>query len=128
MAYNNDNLFFKFFGVAGDPDDNDFLVPWSGDGSVAEIQVTLGRVCQLIRMCAACRVAPGGAFVDTYTVNNTTVPTAAAVTITGAAVAATPWAGAIAFAADDTISVAYTVSGGVATRDCCVALVFRPYE
>jgi len=128
MVYNNSNIFVKFFGVAGDPDNNDFLVPWSGDGSVTEVQITLGRVCQLVGLYVHCVTAPGGAFVDTYTVNQTTNPTAAVCTITGAALVATPWTGAIAVAADDTISVAYTVSGGVATRDCFATLVFRNFE
>jgi hypothetical protein len=73
-------------------------------------------------------VAPGGGFVDTYTVRIGGVATAAVATVTNAAVDGS-WAGTpVAFTAGSNVSIAFTTTGATSASDCSVSLVFRPIE
>jgi len=127
MAWNAENYHVMIFGIVGQPTANHFLPPGVGATSAAEIQIAPPGACRLVEARVICRVAPGGAFVDTYTARVTGVGSACAPTVTAAAVTGT-WTGAIDIAEDDVISIQYTQTGGVATRDPFVTLILRIQE
>lgn len=126
MAINPKNLTWKIFGIAGDPAGNDFMPSPCGASNANEMAVTMRTACSVRAIYARCRVAPGGAEVDTYTLRINGVGSAAAATITAAATTGL-WEGTVAVAAGDRLSMQYTVTGGVATRDICASvLIYLP--
>ena len=123
MALDNSRIIVLVFGCAGVPVTTEFM--FIGCGAVTkaqEHQVALGRVCTITEMRARSRVVPGAGVTDTYTVNITTVGSAATCDI-GPAVNDGTWSGAVVVAADDTISIEFTSAGGAtAANDCFVTL------
>lgn len=115
------NGFLLIFGITGQPTANHFLSPGCDASDANEMLVTMQRACTLREARVVCRIAPGGAFVDTYTVRLNAGDTAAAPTVTATATTGT-WSGTEAVTAGDEISVQYTQTGGVATRDPIVSL------
>jgi hypothetical protein len=126
MAYNQSNALVLVFGAVGQPLTTRFMVPNAGATSVAEVAQILGVATRLVRMSVVSRVAPGGAFDDTYTVNLDGVASAATVTISATATEG-DYTGAVAVGAAVAISVEFT-STSVATRDAYVTLILQVQE
>lgn len=127
MALNNSKFMIVNFGAVGQPTANHYFASPAGASSATEIRFTMPVAASLREARVICRIAPGGAFVDTYTVRVNGVGSAAAPTVTAAATTGT-WSGAVAVAAGDELSLQYTVTGGVATRDAMVTLLLLTNE
>ena len=127
MALNLSNVIVMTFGAVGQPTANHYFATPAAASSATELRFTMPVACSLREARVICRVAPGGAFVDTYTVRVIGAGSAAAPTVTAAATTGT-WSGTVAVAADAELSLQYTVTGGVATRDAMVTLVFLVEE
>lgn len=128
MGYNASNIFMLNFGVNGTPTTTRFIMPGFAADQANEVRLTLPCACQLSEMRAYCNVAaPGGIVVDTYTAYLNGVATAAAVTVTGAAVTGT-WSGNVAFAAGSEVSLYFTTDGATAADDVTITLLFQILE
>lgn len=126
MAYKSTLFFPLLYGCTGTPVTARYLCPGGGNATNANtMRVPILFACDLVEARVRCRVAPGGAVVDTYTVENAGVATACAPTVTGAAVDGT-WSGHVTIAAGSSLSVLCTIGGGSAADDVQVTLILRP--
>jgi len=126
MAYDQAKYYVLTFGVAGAPVNNQYVLPGFTAISATEARLTIPLACRLSDISVFCRVAPGGAIVDTFTVLVNGVASVAAATVTGAAVDGT-WTGAVAIAADDDVSILFTTDGATAAQDPVVTLRFLKF-
>ena len=124
MAWNQSNWFMLVFGVTGAPTANHFPIPGAGPSTANELAQAPLEAVQLIEARVKCGTAPGGVVVDTFTVRVSGVGSACAPTVTGTATTGT-WTGAIAVAADDTLSIQYTQSAPSAISDVMITLILQ---
>jgi hypothetical protein len=125
MAYDTNGYIAQVFGIIAQPTTTHWLSPGSDASSATEIRWTCPYTGRIVAIVANERVAPGAAFVDTLTLNINGVASAGVITITAAATTGT-YLTPIAIAANNEVSIQWTTSGGVATRDVS-AWVFIQY-
>jgi hypothetical protein len=116
MAYGTNSYIAQCFGIIGQPTTTHWLSPGSDASSVNEIRWTCPIGGRIVAMVANERVAPGAAFVDTLTLNINGVASACVITITGSATTGT-YTTPVNITALNEISIQWTTTGGVATRD-----------
>ena len=81
MAYDQSKHFLLQFGITGVPTPTHYATPGMGPTVATPISVTVPFNCLLTQMRVEQRVAPGGIVIDTYTVNDDAVATAAVATV-----------------------------------------------
>lgn len=124
MAYETNGYIQQVFGIVGQPTTTHWLSPGSDASSATEIRWTSPVGGRIVAIVANERVAPGGAFVDTLTLCINGVASAGVITITAAATVGT-YLTPINITALNEVSIQWTTSGGVATRDVNAIVVIQ---
>ena len=129
MAYDASKVFMLDFGCDAVPVDTEFVWPGfpAGGTDALEVRIVLPDPCVLAEAYYTATIVPGGAVVDTYTFYRDGVTTGESFDV-GAAVAAATYAGAIAFAAGEAISINFTTTGATTADDIVISLVFRRFQ